>query len=647
MVTVRLAVAIPAYNEAGSIRATLEALARQTDRDFVVVLTDNSSTDDTAAVASAAAEELGLGLTVVSERQKGTGAAADTAIRRAIADGATHVLRTDADTLPDPGWVAAGRRAFEAGADLITGPMRARTDEVRLKVWERTLLPGIVGFCQLFGEWRPSNRGPQFKGPYRMSPGCNLGVSAEIYEAAGGFPRTAIEDVHEDRELVNRVRRLSSRVEYHRELGVRASVRRLRAYGLLGTLKWYLNHSYTPTEVDVRTVSGGFDAADRSTTREARLLRAAHPGVAVIVDALLRGRRVRRVPGVGVLVADPKAVRAVLMDGESFKKSGRGSSGALWTPVLGESVLFNMDGPEHRALRRSVHSLFTPSMVRAVCERAGRPVLAAGLARLRRGETVDLARLSLEVAASVIADLIGLKDGMVTVIDVSSKIERLISWRSTELSAKQIAKARELVSVVGDAAAANYDHGDPATVMGRLRELGIDRDGARSLAIALFLSGTSTVSSGLPRIIDALGDRGALARGAWSTSGFEVDRVVAEGLRFTAPSLATLRRTAKATDIDGVAVQPGDRVLLLLWWAMRLEGGFDPGRTLPSDMRSLWFGAGPHFCLGAPLAIAELEMIVDGVVGVAEERGLALVRRTPARRVLLPRYDRFEVRCQI
>ena len=48
------------------------------------------------------------------EPRKGTGAAADTGVRHAIAHGATHVLRTDADTLPVPGWTAA-----------VGGPSRA------------------------------------------------------------------------------------------------------------------------------------------------------------------------------------------------------------------------------------------------------------------------------------------------------------------------------------------------------------------------------------------------------------------------------------------------------------------------------------------------------------------------------------------
>lgn len=643
--SVVLTVVIPAFNEADGLPATLGALAAQTDPDFDVVLVDNASTDATAAIAKQEAERLGLRCTVITEQLKGTGAAADTGIRHAIANGATHVLRTDADTLPDPGWVAAGRAAFADGAALITGPMRARTDEVRLKLWERALLPGVVGFCQLFGELRPSNRGKQFKGPYRMSPGCNVGVSAEAYEASGGFPRSAIEDTHEDRVLVNRVRLLTDRVEYHRRLGVRASVRRLRSYGLWGTLRWYLNHSYTPTVVDVRSVPApAFGAPDDATRREARLLRAAHPGIARIVDAALAKRSVRKVPGIGVLVADPAAVREVLMDGESFVKTGKGSSGALWTPVLGERVLFNMDGPEHSALRRTVHDLFTPKVVRDVYERSGRPVLEQALEDLRAGSTVDVAQLGLDVAASVIADVIGLEEGRVAIIDVSSRIEGLISWRTTELSDAQTRAATELVAVIGDAALAAYEVGDPGTVMGRLKERGLGGDAARSLAIALFLSGTSTVSSALPRIVDALADLGTLRQGAWSASGLGVDRVVAEGLRFTSPSLATLRRTAKPATIDGVSCAPGDRVLLLLWWAMRLEGGFDPFRKPPASMRSLWFGAGQHFCLGAPLAVHELEQLASGLLGVADERGLVVTRRTPARRVLLPRYRRFEVR---
>ncbi|GGM80586.1 glycosyl transferase [Terrabacter tumescens] len=252
---VRLWVVVPAFDEEAGIARTIAALAAQHDRDFRLVVVDNASTDGTVLAVESACAAYGLGVTIVTERRKGTGAASDTGVRHAIAHGATHVLRTDADTLPTPRWTAVGRRAFAAGADLVTGPMRARTDEVRLRPWERVVLPGVIGFCQAFGRFRPSNRSPELLGPYRMSPGCNLGVSARAYEASGGFPRTAIEEVHEDRELVNRVRRVSSRLEHHRGLVVHASVRRLRAYGLRNTLRWYLDHGHRPDVVDVRVVA--------------------------------------------------------------------------------------------------------------------------------------------------------------------------------------------------------------------------------------------------------------------------------------------------------------------------------------------------------------------------------------------------------
>ena len=130
---VRLWVVVPAWNEQAGIAGTIAALAAQRDRDFQLVVVDNASTDATVVEVERACAAYGLGVTVVTEVRKGTGAAADTGVRHAIAHGATHVLRTDADTLPAPGWTTVARQAFGAGADLVTGPMRARTDEVRLR----------------------------------------------------------------------------------------------------------------------------------------------------------------------------------------------------------------------------------------------------------------------------------------------------------------------------------------------------------------------------------------------------------------------------------------------------------------------------------------------------------------------------------
>jgi glycosyltransferase involved in cell wall biosynthesis len=243
---VDLWVVVPAYNEERGIAATLRALAAQQDQDFTLVVVDNASTDRTASVVRSA------GVTVIDEPQKGTGAAADTGMRHAIAHGATHLARTDADCLPAPDWTAAVRRGFAAGLELIGGRLRPRTDEFALRWWERRLLPSVVEGAATFGRFRPGNRDPAYRGPYVMCPGCNLAITAALYEASGGFPRTAIEEVHEDRALVNRVRRVTSAYGRRNDVLVLGSVRRLRAYGLRDTLAWYADHRVRPPVVDVR-----------------------------------------------------------------------------------------------------------------------------------------------------------------------------------------------------------------------------------------------------------------------------------------------------------------------------------------------------------------------------------------------------------
>ncbi|MFF4415868.1 glycosyltransferase family 2 protein [Streptosporangium sp. NPDC001559] len=239
-------VVVPAYNEARGIEATLRALDAQDDRDFTLVVVDNASTDGTAEIVER------HGVRVITERQKGTGAASDTGVRHAIANGATHIARTDADCLPRADWVRGVRRAFGDGLEMVGGRLLPRTDEFPLKFWERRFIPFVVDVAATFGRFRPGNRSPEYLGPYVMMPGCAMAITASLYERAGGFPRTAIEEVHEDRALVNQVRRVTSAYGSRRDVVVYGSVRRLRAYGLAGTLAWYADHRYRPDVVDIR-----------------------------------------------------------------------------------------------------------------------------------------------------------------------------------------------------------------------------------------------------------------------------------------------------------------------------------------------------------------------------------------------------------
>ena len=108
-----------------------------------------------------------------------------------------------------------------------------------------------------------------------------------------------------------------------------------------------------------------------------------------------------------------------------------------------------------------------------------------------------------------------------------------------------------------------------------------------------------------------------------------------EELRVAVPSPVMLRRVVAPARIGDVAVGPGDRVVIATLNAARAHGPYEPGRAHPPELRRLWFGAGPHYCLGMPLAVEQARRVLDVVRAAGP---LRVVRRRVAHRVLVPAY---------
>jgi glycosyltransferase involved in cell wall biosynthesis len=247
-------VVVPAFNEAPSIPATLAALEAQTLRPLVVCVVDNASSDGTPGVvrewaARQASSGTGLGVRLVHEPDKGTGAAADTGMRVAIAAGASALLRTDADSLPRPDWAARMTARLDRDADLVAGRVIDRPDEgLGLRV--RVLLGLLMVASGALSV--PKNRGRAYRTRFRMLIGSNVGIRADTYARAGGFPRSRIDEVHDDRALMNRTRLVTNRIVSDHRAVVATSARRYRDYGLRGVIDWYLRHESHGATVDVR-----------------------------------------------------------------------------------------------------------------------------------------------------------------------------------------------------------------------------------------------------------------------------------------------------------------------------------------------------------------------------------------------------------
>ncbi|MEU9376947.1 cytochrome P450 [Streptomyces sp. NPDC048255] len=380
---------------------------------------------------------------------------------------------------------------------------------------------------------------------------------------------------------------------------------------------------------------------------ERRVQTAAHPVAYRLLNAARARGPVVRVPRVGVVVADARLAREVLTDPERYTQTGPGAAGGLWSAVLGPRVLINMEGPEHAALRRRLGGLFTPGHVATVCERVLRAPLAGLEQRLGAGEEVDLVRVVREGATGVIRELVGLPDSAADFAEAAAVLSTVRLWR-TSLTGRQTDRARAALARLSEAAVAAYRAGDESTVPGRLRALGLDEAEARGAVGVFLLTGTETLVSFIPRLV-------ALAHDTGRGPDRITDALIEEALRVTSPTPVMLRSAARAGRIGGVRVEAGERVVIATLLCTRAYGPFAPDRSPggapagcpregapdPAELRRLWFGAGPHFCLGMPLAMAEIRAVAGALRGFP---GLRVVGRRPARGVLIPGYASLSLR---
>jgi glycosyltransferase involved in cell wall biosynthesis len=247
MPTRELWVVVPAYNEAATIGATLQALRGQTDSHFTLVVVDNDSTDGTGEVVRGFSADAPFPVEVVSESTRGAGAAADTGFRHAIARGATMLARTDADCLPRPTWVATAKRVLRGGAEMACGRSVPRHDE-QPSLTERYVLPAVIRLAGLYGRYRRAHRDPRYRAPYVLCHGHNIALTADLYLRCGGTLRVPLRERSEDVALLNRAREQSDRVVRSEAMVVENSLRRLRAWGARRTLLWYWDRRYLPAD---------------------------------------------------------------------------------------------------------------------------------------------------------------------------------------------------------------------------------------------------------------------------------------------------------------------------------------------------------------------------------------------------------------
>lgn len=174
-------VLVPAYNEAASIADTIRSLQEQTLRVAEIIVVDDCSTDDTAAVAQS------LGVRVVRPpRNTGSKAGAQNYALQFVETPFTMAI--DADTSLDPQAIARLMRAFEqstvGAACGFVLPRHVRT------LWERGR---YVEYLFAFTFYKPVQ---DFYGKPLIASGCFSVYRTDVLRDHGGWStRTLAEDM--------------------------------------------------------------------------------------------------------------------------------------------------------------------------------------------------------------------------------------------------------------------------------------------------------------------------------------------------------------------------------------------------------------------------------------------------------------------
>jgi cholest-4-en-3-one 26-monooxygenase len=319
-------------------------------------------------------------------------------------------------------------------------------------------------------------------------------------------------------------------------------------------------------------------------------------------------------------------VKAVSHDSATFSSE----LGGTFIPTADEEALASlrltilmMDPPKHHRYRRLVSKGFTPRMITNLVEEIERRSEAVIDSVCERGEAEFVEEIAAQVPVQIICQMIGLEPEVwPRMITLSNN---LIGSRD-DPDYKEIAGGPEAASMevymMCDEVAADRRRNPRDDIMTALVNAEIDGERLTDPELNLFfitliVAGNETTRNLINHSMLALLDNPDEAERLRQDPSLW-DSGVEEMLRWGA-SIHNFRRTAtKDTEIRGVPIKEGDKVVMYYAAANRDEEVFDDphtfdvGRT-PND-HVTFGGGGEHFCLGASLARAEIKATMRQIV---------------------------------
>jgi cytochrome P450 len=287
--------------------------------------------------------------------------------------------------------------------------------------------------------------------------------------------------------------------------------------------------------------------------------------------------------------------------------------------------MINMDDPRHYRLRSIVAKAFTPKVVHQIDDyvrQKAEGIVDGLLERYPDGECDFVDEVAAPLPLQIICEMMGIPD---------ADERQIFAWTNTILGAGDPDYGADFGILLEHSMAMN------AYAM----ELGTDRlanarddlttalmqaevDGERlspaefgSFFILLVVAGNETTRNAISHGIKALTDHPDQRAIWWDDFPGVTKTAVEEIVRWASPVIHFRRTATEDTEIRGVPIEAGQKIVLWYCSANRDERTFADPFTF--DLRrdpnpQVGFGAGgPHFCLGANLARREITVMFEEI----------------------------------
>lgn len=302
-------------------------------------------------------------------------------------------------------------------------------------------------------------------------------------------------------------------------------------------------------------------------------------------------------------------------------------------------MMLNMDPPEHSKLRKIVNKGFTPKMIRQLTDHLATEAQAIVADAVEQGDVEFVEQVASELPLIAIAEFLGVpREDRKILFDLSNRMigsedpdYQLDEGEAQAAAMEMFAYAQQLAD---DRRANPRDD-----IVTTLLEAEVDGERLDELEFNLFfmllaVAGNETTRNAISHGMLALlenPDQQQLLR----DDPTKVDAAVEEILRWGTPVMQFRRQTTRPVTIAGVDIDEDEPIVFWHISANRDETVFDDPYQFQVERSPnlhtghvAFGGGGPHFCLGANLARAEMKVVFDELLKQATWE-----QRAPARRL--------------